>query len=263
MPEISSPQFITIFIIASVLLMLLLVTFIVSVIYKYQKKQLAYFAEVEQLKITHENELLKSQLEMQEQTFQNISREIHDNIGQKLTLAKLHLNTLDFGNTSKIETQVNNSVDIITDAINDLSDISRSMNSELILNNGLIKALEFEVAQLKKSGQYQVQLFITGNAIFLKEDVELVVFRIVQEVINNIIKHANATNIAMQIDYGTTWLQLKIKDNGKGFSTANSYGTGLKNMQKRTQLLKGTFNIVSEAAKGTTITIQIPINENN
>jgi two-component system NarL family sensor kinase len=263
MPQESSAKYILIFIIACVLLMLLLVTFIVSIIYKYQKRQHAYFTEVEQLKATHENELLKSQIEMQEQTFQNISREIHDNIGQKLTLAKLHLNTLNFNDTSKTEAQVNNSVDMITDAINDLSDISRSMNSELILNNGLLKALEFEVAQLQKSGQYQVQLLVTGNAIFLKEDIELVLFRIVQEVINNIIKHAQATNISMQLNYGATSLQLLVTDNGKGFLQTTYNGNGLHNMKKRTQLLNGTFNIQSLALQGTTVTIEIPLTENN
>jgi signal transduction histidine kinase len=201
---------------------------------------------------------------MQEQTFQNISREIHDNIGQKLTLAKLHLNTLNFTNINATELQVNDSVDIITEALNDLSDISRSMNSEIILNNGLIKALEFEVNQLQKSGIYNVVLSVTGNAVFLANETELVLFRIVQEVIHNIIKHAQATQIFMQLHYTNNLLQLHVKDNGKGFitSTNNFAGSGLKNMQKRTQLLNGTFTIDSLLANGTTVKIEIPLNEN-
>ncbi|MBL0147079.1 MAG: sensor histidine kinase [Chitinophagaceae bacterium] len=263
MPEVSRLSQILPFILVSFILMLFLVSFIVSIIYKYQKRQHTYFTEVEQLKASHENELLKSQIEMQEQTFQNISREIHDNIGQKLTLAKLHLNTLNFNDTGKTESQVNNSIDIITDAINDLSDISRGMNSELILNSGLIKALEFEVAQLQKSGQYQVQLVVSGNAVFLNEDVELVLFRIVQEVINNIIKHAQATNITMQLNYTAVSLQLVVTDNGKGFLQTSYNGSGLHNMKKRTQLLNGTFKIQSPAMQGTTIIIEIPLTENN
>ncbi len=259
-----SSYLLIIFIIASVLLMLVLVTFIITIIYKYQKKQLAYFTEVGQLKTTHENELLKSQVEMQEQTFQNISREIHDNIGQKLTLAKLHLNTLNFTNLNVAQHQINNSVDIITEALNHLSDISRSMNTEIILNNGLIKALEFEVNQLQKSGLYKVELSLTGDPIFLPGETELVLFRIVQEVTHNIIKHAQATQIVMHLHYTHTLLQLHIKDNGKGFSINdnNFTGSGLKNMQKRTQLLKGTFNINSAPTKGTTVIIELPLIQN-
>ena len=141
-----STQGIIIFIAGTSFLLLLLISFIVSIAYKYQQKQNAYFKDIETLKSSHENTLLQSQLEIQEQTFQNISREIHDNIGQKLTLAKLYLNTLDFTDTDKSRLQVNNSVTIIGEAINDLSDLSHSMSSEIILTHGLINALQFESA---------------------------------------------------------------------------------------------------------------------
>src|SRR5882724_8425892 len=174
-----SIQGIIIFVFGITFLLLLLMSFIVTIVYKYQQKQNTYFKDLEELKITHENALLQSQLEIQEQTFQNISREIHDNIGQKLTLAKLHLNTLNFNEKEKTLLQVNDSVDMISEAINDLTDISRSMSSEIILNNGLIKALEFEAAQLRKSGIYSISLSTTGNTVFLSATTELVLFRIV------------------------------------------------------------------------------------
>jgi len=158
---------IVIFIIICTLLILLLVAFITLFIYKYQQKQNIYFKELTQLRITHENELLQSQLEIKEQTFQNISREIHDNIGQKLTLAKLHLNTLPLEKPEQLIKQVESSIQMIGESINDLSDISRSMNSEILLNNGLIHALEFEVAQMEKTGVYEINLFVTGDIIFL------------------------------------------------------------------------------------------------
>ncbi|MEP7254199.1 MAG: histidine kinase, partial [Ferruginibacter sp.] len=174
-------EFIVIFIIISVLLILTLVVFITIIIYRYQQKQNAYFKDIETLKASHQNTLLQSQLEIQEQTIQNISREIHDNIGQKLTLAKLHLNTLNYADTGKTILQVNDSVTMISEAINDLSDISHSMSSEIILNNGLIKALEFEATQLSKSGRYKISFSITGNPIFMEANTELVLFRIAQE----------------------------------------------------------------------------------
>lgn len=255
-------QGIIIFIAGITLLLLILISFIVTIVYKFQQKQNAYFKDMEALKASHQNSLLQSQLEIQEQTFQNISREIHDNIGQKLTLAKLHLNTLDYSNTDKSVAQVVGSVQMISEAINDLSDISRSMSSEIILNNGLIKALEFEEAQLKKSGKYTIDFLVTGDPVFMDTTTELVLFRIAQEALNNIIKHANASAIEIQLHYNTELLTMKIKDDGKGFDTEeNPFGTGLLNMKKRARLLKGNLFISSTPDICTQIKIEIPLNE--
>ncbi|MBS1509854.1 MAG: sensor histidine kinase [Bacteroidetes bacterium] len=257
-------QSIIIFVLASLLLILILITFIAIIFYRYQQKQNAYFKDIEALKIAHENAILQSQLEIQEQTFQHISREIHDNIGQKLTLAKLHLNTLNYSSVEETLQVVTDSVNIIGEAINDLSDLSHSMSSEMLLNNGLINALEFEVEQLQKTGLYQIQFSVNGNAVFLSAQTELVLFRIVQESVNNIIKHASATAIKLQLEYETGNLLLYIHDNGIGFNTDGKFsGTGLPNIKKRVALLNGRLDIESTKGNGTQITITIPINEND
>jgi signal transduction histidine kinase len=208
---------------------------------------------------------LRSQIEIQEQTFQNISREIHDNIGQKLTLAKLQLNTLHLSNESSFAQKANDSANMIGEAINDLSDISRSMSSELILNNGLIKALEFETTQFMKSGLYLVNLDITGNSAFLDTHTELLIFRIVQEALNNIVKHAAATNIDIHLDYQEDLLRLYIGDNGKGFISENSRrpGTGIANMKKRADMLNAEFMLCTQPGDGTIIKLIIPIHQQN
>ena len=257
-------EFIIIFIIISVLLILILVVFIGIIIYRYQQKQNAYFRDIEALKVSHQNSLLQSQLEIQEQTFQNISREIHDNIGQKLTLAKLHLNTLSYSNIDQANVQVNDSVNMISEAINDLSDISRSMNSEILLSNGLIKALEFEASQLIKSGKYTICFSTTGNPVFLDANTELVLFRIAQEALNNIIKHAGASAIDILLHYDNCLLTMIIKDDGKGFYTGEHFfGTGLPNMKKRAAALKGNLVISSTPDVSTQIKIEIPLYERN
>lgn len=137
-----STQSIILFTLCIVTLMVVFCTFIVTIIYRYQQKQNTYFKELAELKITHENDLLKAQLEMQEYTFQNISREIHDNIGQKLSLVKLYLNTLPYSKINTPSAKIGDSVVILSEVINDLSDIARSMNSEIILNNGLVKGVQ-------------------------------------------------------------------------------------------------------------------------
>ena len=259
----SSSQLIITFIIVCTLLILLLITFITLIIYRYQKKQHAYFKSLSDLQITHQNVLLQSQLEIQEQTFQNISREIHDNIGQKLTLAKLHLNTLEEIEIGGQQSKVKEVIELIGDAISDLSDISRSMSSELILQNGLIKALEFEVGQLRKLGLYTINLDVSCETIFLNAKKELVLFRIVQEALNNILKHALATMVNISLDFYADTVILRIKDNGRGFSDpeVSDPGIGLRNMSKRAKMLGGECTIHTGSGNGTLITIQIPTNE--
>lgn len=235
---------------------------IAMIIFKYQQKQNIHQKNLEALKISYENSLLQSQLEIQEQTFQNIAREIHDNIGQKLTLAKLHLNTLRYDKINEATLRVNDSVDMISEAINDLSDISRSMNSEILLSNGLIKALEFEAAQLSKSGKYKISFSTTGHPVFLEANTELVLFRIAQEALTNIIKHAGASSISILLHYDTALLAMTIQDDGKGFYTdENRFGTGLSNMRKRADTLKGRLVISSTPHISTQIKIEIPVHE--
>ena len=260
----STTESLLIFIIISTLLIVLLISFITFIVYRYQQKQNVYYKDLEELKIAHANEMLQSQLEIQEQTFENISREIHDNIGQKLTLAKLHLNTLNLNDTGKATIQLNDSVSMISEAINDLSDISRSMSSEIILNNGFIRALEFEITQLNKSGLFKLKLQVTGEPVFLESQRELVLFRIVQEALNNIVKHAAARAITIFLHYNEQLMSLKITDDGKGFANGKNVetGTGLANMKRRAGLLQGNFTINSQLGNGTEINIKIPLYEN-
>jgi hypothetical protein len=249
-------------IICVVMLISMLSIFIITIIYKYQRRQIKYYKEIEDLKSAHENTLLQSQLEMQEQTFEQIAREIHDNIGQKLTLAKLYLNTLSYKDTNNTRDSVNDSLELISESINGLSDISRSMSTEMVLSNGLQKGIEMEVTNLKKAGLYNIEFNLTGKEVFLTGNAELVIFRILQECINNFIKHANGTAISIGLHYSVATLSLEITDNGKGFDKGQkAEGTGLINIRKRTTMLKGHYNIKS-SNKGTSITINIPIDEN-
>ena len=255
-------QGLIVFIVICTILILLLITFITVILYRYQQKQILYFKNIEELKITYEKDRLHSILEIQEQTFQNISREIHDNIGQKLSLAKLHLNTISSLDSFKAKHLVNDAVNLISECVKDLSDISRSLSSDIVLNYGLIKALEFEKAQLEKSELFTIELAITGDSVFMDADRELVLFRIAQEALNNIMKHASATFIFIGLHYDPNLLTFKINDNGRGFLTDEtkiSQGAGLINMAKRANMLKGNCSVNSIPDNGTCIKIEIPL----
>lgn len=252
------------FIIISVMLTMAMAVFITIIIFRYQQKQNIYFKDREALEKLHKINLLQSQLEIQEHTFQTISQEIHDNIGLKLTLAKLHLATLNFADVKKAESQINDSVDSIGEAINDLRDLSRSLSSEIIVKQGLIKALEIETEQLAKSGMYKANFSIAGKIAFVDTRTSLIAFRMVQEALNNIIKHAAASTIDINLHYTDHALSILINDNGRGFNIDESHtGSGLQNIKKRVAMLKGNVNISSAPGAGTNIKIEIPLHENN
>src|ERR1044072_9069648 len=132
---------IIIFIIITSLFILILIAFIVFILFLYQRRHIAYQKGLETLKSDFEKTLLTTQLEIQEQTLQNISREIHDNIGLSLTLAKLNLNTIEWKDLIQSKEKVSGSINSITQAIVDLSNISKALHTDFIKEHGLLGAL--------------------------------------------------------------------------------------------------------------------------
>src|SRR6516162_4184782 len=127
------------FVVIMVFVILVLVGFIVSFLFLYQRRKNRFQREMEFAKANYEKETFRAQLEMQEETFQYISQEIHDNVGQFLSLAKLHLNTFNINQPETAIEKVNYSTDLLTQALDDLRDLSKSLSSELIKNGGLAK----------------------------------------------------------------------------------------------------------------------------
>jgi signal transduction histidine kinase len=208
-------------------------------------------------KVIFKQQLLQTQIEIQSQTLKTISQEIHDNIGQVLSLAKLNLNTLQPGE----ETKLIDTKNLVSKAINDLRDLSRSLYGNKIAELGLEEAIDNELTILQNSGQFRTSLKVTGNSYKLEPQKEMVVFRIVQECLNNIIKHSNAREITAVVQYDTGLFSLSISDDGIGFNTevlnAERPGIGLKSMQSRAALIGGQVAVTSAPQKGTTVTISI------
>lgn len=240
---------------------------IVILVLVYQKRQLQYLREREQLKVLFEKEILESRLEMQEQTFKNISQEIHDNIGQLLSLAKLNISTMDAENPKDVQEKREDSRELIGKAIQDLRDLSRSMNNDFVSEIGLLKAVVYELELLKKASSYTTDLQLEGAPVRLPAQQELIVFRIFQEVLNNIIKHAKASCITVQICFYPDRLVLRVTDNGQGFlassyldGNAPSNSLGIRNMQNRARMIGAGFLLESRPGAGTTVTVHIPLN---
>jgi signal transduction histidine kinase len=247
-------------VLSSSFIILILLVLSVTILFFYQKKQVAYQEKLNTLKTEFDKSLLNAQLEIQEQTFHHISREIHDNIGLSLTLAKLQLNTLSGLQYEQAQAKVVNSVELISTAIDDLRSLSKGLNGNMILKNGFVKALEEEAERVKKTGRLAIHLNIDGNIAYLDTEKELLLFRVVQESLNNIIRHSEATRAEIDLRYDERSLILQISDNGKGFNNDSelSKGSGLSNIEVRTRMMSGKSQIHSTPA-GTTIQINIPI----
>ncbi len=211
------------------------------------------------MKTAFEKELLETKLEIQEQTLRTISQEIHDNVGQVLSLAKLNLNTLDMNAGDKQE-KINRSIELVSKAINDLRDLSRSINGDKLSELGLQDAIDNELKILQNTGQFSTSLEVTGQPFELSPRQEIVLFRIVQESLNNILKHSNAKTITVKMHFNLYALVLKLTDDGNGFDPNHSgkarAGIGLANMRNRAALIEAVFSIHSSPGKGTTIQLE-------
>ena len=251
-----------IFLILIVIIIMSILIIILLIYNKKEKEKLEY--EIELINVNSQKNLLKTQLEIQEQTFQQISREIHDHIGQRLTLARLYINQLATNISEKKLDAMNESSSLIEEAIGDLKQLSRSLTANLIKDEGLLHALEFEITRVSRVISIEINLNHEGDLPFMPLDNEIVIYRILQESLQNVIRHAEATRVDIHLKHSTEALTLIIEDNGKGFNPeliANrKQGTnsGLSNMKTRAELLQGMMHIVSKEGSGTTLQFTFP-----
>lgn len=254
-------QIITTTIVAVIIILLFLgILFLMMLLY-YQNKKKKFLQEKQLLQANFNQQLLQSQLEIQEQTFNDISQEIHDNVGQVLSLAKVQVNIITESNEMNPE-MLNDVKNNIGKAMSDLRDIAKSLSNERIKNISIHAAVINEAERITKSGVMGVKVNVDGSQKEMNQQKKLVLFRIVQESIQNIIKHAHATEIIISFNYGPDMLCTVIKDNGRGFEVQealkNSNGLGLANIKSRALIAHGNSMIESSPNTGTKITINMP-----
>lgn len=235
------------------ILFAMLAGFIAYFVILYRNKQIKNLREREQLEASFRQEILKTQIEVQDQTLNYISTEIHDNITQVLSFVKLSLaglvSSADAGKKAKI-TEVR---ELVAQTITDLRDLSKSLSFEQVGSLGLVKTIEREAERINKSGLLEVSLDKEGKEYPLGQQRELVLFRIFQETLNNTLKHAKAKHMKIVLHYQADLFNLTVEDDGAGFSAgmiAQKHGSGLKNIENRASLIGGSANIVSSPHKG-------------
>jgi Signal transduction histidine kinase len=228
---------------------------------KAQEKQ----QEVEHLLKDQELASIRQVLEMQDKERKRIAQDLHDRLGSMLSMVKLH-----FQNTNKgieelkklNQEEYKKANKLLDQACDEVRKIAHNLMSGVLKNFGLIAAIEELKSTLENTGQYKVELLTHQFEERLSVDYESIIYRILQELISNIIRHANATEISFQFLMKKNLLQITVEDNGIGYNVeeVDSKGMGLKSIQSRLVSLNGTIDIDSYKNRGTSVIIEIPLN---
>ncbi len=219
--------------------------------------------EKEKMRLVFDQDLIQTQIEVGEQTRKNLAADLHDNIGQVLSLTHVTLASINPDDKEKTRRKISDAQELITRSIRELRQLSKIIQGEQLIQQGLLKTIAQEITWLQRNGHYSVD-FVHVLPDFRADtvDKDLFIYRLFQESLNNIIRHSRADKITIRLTYEPGFLQLVISDNGIGFTMedplANRDGLGLGNMQKRVNLLKGAMEVSSAENSGTSITFTIP-----
>lgn len=258
MQEVDQQVVVTIVTAIILLLAIAIIMLLLAVYYTNTKKRL--LREKEALKATYEQTILKTQLEIQEQTFHNVSQEIHDNIGQVLSFVKLNLSTAYGLSEEEKDDKITESKDLVAQAIGDLRDLSKSLSFDHISANGFIETIKTEVQRINKSKLVEINFTLDGTYYSLGEQRELVLFRIMQESVNNALKHSGAKYLTVSLRYTENLFTLTVLDNGSGFDFKEALaknGSGLKNIKNRASLIGAEYTINSFVGQGSEIKVTL------
>ena len=246
-------------VIATVILIIMLVIFSIAFLLSYQKRKQDYQNEKLAMQSQFNEALMQSQLETHEATLNQISEEIHDNIGQLLSSTKMLLGITE-RNLENIPDTLKTAEQTLGKAIQDLRSLSKSLNKEWLHQFNITDNLKTEVDRINTARTIRAEYFTSTTFLPMQAEAQVMLFRIVQEAVQNCIKHANAQRITIRTLYSHEQITVTVDDDGDGFMQANqtASGVGMMNMQHRTKLLGGTI-AWNPLTQGTQVFISLPV----
>jgi hypothetical protein len=246
--------------VTTIIVLILAITLIVFFFY-FQQKKTAYLLKQRETQLLFEEEITKSKLEIQEQALQNISWEIHDNVGQLLSTAKMQLNMMQYALPEEQQSGIQETGDIIGKSLQELRGLAKSLNPETIKNKGLITSLEQEVERYNRLNFINASLEVSDNYFDLSNEKEIILFRILQEFCNNTLKYSKAKDLKIKLNFENEVLNIIASDNGIGFDIndkSKQTGIGLINIKSRGELIGAKIDLKSILNKGTMLYISCP-----
>jgi len=238
----------------------LIIGSLVTLFVVFQRRKTNLLLEKEEEKQNYTKAVDNLKVEVREQTLRNISWELHDNIGQLLTLSKVQLQSLECDPV--ITTQVGKT---ITKALDELRALSKLINPDYTQNIKLHEAINNEIERFNRMNFLKATFTTKGKLKAITPDVELIIFRILQEFFTNTIKHAKATKLDVIMEYKSDSIEISAKDNGVGFDKDedNNNGIGLSNINERAKLIDLQVDLKTTPYEGTSINIVCNCEEND
>jgi two-component system, NarL family, sensor kinase len=247
-----------ILIVASILGLVLVSAFFINQRNKLKQKQRLGAELLRQQELRN-----RAIIEAEEKERRRIARDLHDGIGQLLSAAKLNLSSLESGVKQNMASpeMIKNAIDLVDDSVREVRSVSHNMMPGALIKSGLATAVGDLVSKISDTRDLKVNLEIIDFTERLEETKEIVLYRVIQELLNNAIKHSGASEINLQIVKHETELSIMLEDNGKGFDTSilnSEKGMGLNNIISRISFLNGQVDFDSAPGKGTTVVIELP-----
>lgn len=247
-------------------LFLLIVGMLVFYNFRHRNKLLLQSQKLKEQRITEleqERKLVAAQSVMkgQEEERSRLARDLHDGVGGLLSGVKLSMSNMK-GNVFLSEQNAQSFENVISQldqSIAELRRVSHNMMPEALIKFGLKEALENYCENINISGKINVQLQTYGMEKRMEQSTEIIIYRMIQELLNNVIKYADAKNVLIQLVREEDHFNLTVEDDGKGFDTKeieNKTGAGLANIKARAEYLNGNVDIVSKKGEGTSVNIE-------
>ena len=254
------------------ILSIFLGSIIAFLIFRNTKRKQRIAEQEKELEIQKTTTLLKEQeittinamIEGQEKERLRLAGDLHDNLGGTLAAVKMHIGNLQ-ANLSKSDNPqglLDKANTLISEAYKDVRSIAHERNSGVMAKEGLLPAIEKLASKVSSSNGLSIEVQDFGLEDRLSNHIEITIFRIVQELITNIIKHAQATEATISLTQHDSELNIMVEDNGKGFKVGkleDKDGMGLGSIERRVEHLEGTMEVDSSIGKGTNIIIDIPL----
>lgn len=236
----------------SIMVILFFITF-------QKRKNKILLDQIEQQK-KFDEEISRTQSEIQEQTLKHVGWELHDNVGQLLAFANMQLNALVTKVPEDIKRKAVEATDSVKKSLAEVRSLSKSLNNEVLLNMGFEESVTNELNRLKRMSFESAELHVKGNRRdFNDPKHEIIIFRILQEFFSNSVKYSQANAIEVILNYQPEQLVITASDNGIGFDVASAEkGSGLINMKSRAELIKASFQLNSKPDEGVILTINYP-----
>jgi two-component system NarL family sensor kinase len=263
----STQSRVLVIIIIGTLVLLVVSVFIIYLLLYLKQRQIVSNQEKANIRVQFEHEILKAQNEVKNNTLQQIGQELHDNIGQLLSIARINLNVME---EMKLDTEaldyIKQTNEIVLLSIQEVRSLSKSLDGDLIQQFGLVESISFDLQRIRKTNKFLTEIIVEGESYSLGYEKEIVLFRVTQEILNNMIKHSAATNVTVSVRYGDQHFSLSVKDNGKGFDYAammdrsiGDSGSGLRNIVRRCKLIGAECIYETSVGSGTSVYMTVAV----